>query len=220
MNGPWFGIARVAPDYRTIAAFRQDNPEAIIAAGAAFITCFTPCPRRSWEVPEADQLQVLTDGGYSNAEEVACCERENIEVAAPIKRGAMSIEHFRPVQFIYDEDNDTIRCPGGQTLKPSGIHTRNRAIRYRTPACPATHSPDLTRTVMPTFARGTGKMVQFRPVIRLARSTRLPPPPQCDLSMPHGRAILARSHRHHTPPRPADRRWLRWCQHLRPDWQR
>jgi hypothetical protein len=27
-----------------------------------------------------DQLQVLTNGGYSNAREVARCERENIEV--------------------------------------------------------------------------------------------------------------------------------------------
>ncbi|UFX45595.1 transposase [Bradyrhizobium sp. 41S5] len=86
-------------------------------------------------VLEVDQLQVLTDGGYSNAEEVARCERENIEVAAPIKRGAMNSEHFRPVQFIYDEDSDTIRCPGGKTLRPSGIHTRNRAIGYRTSAC-------------------------------------------------------------------------------------
>ena len=86
-------------------------------------------------VLEVDQLQVLTDGGYSNALEVARCERENIEVAAPIKRGAMNSEHFRPVQFLYDEDSDTIRCPGGQTLRPSGIHTRNRAMRYRTSAC-------------------------------------------------------------------------------------
>ncbi|MER9401413.1 hypothetical protein NKI46_25195 [Mesorhizobium sp. M0615] len=86
-------------------------------------------------VLEVDQLQVLTDGGYSNAEEVARCERENIEVAAPIKRGAMNSELFRPVQFLYDEDSDTIRCPGGQTMRRSGIHTRNWAIRYRTSAC-------------------------------------------------------------------------------------
>lgn len=87
------------------------------------------------DVLEADRLQVLTDGGYSNAEEIARCEREDIEVAAPIKRGAMNSDHFRPAQFVYDEASDTIRCPSGQTLRPSGVHTRNRAIRYRTPAC-------------------------------------------------------------------------------------
>ncbi len=56
-------------------------------------------------------------------------------MSAPIKRGAMNTEHFRPTQFLYDEESDTIRCPAGETLRPSGKHTRNRAIRYRTSAC-------------------------------------------------------------------------------------
>jgi hypothetical protein len=60
------------------------------------------------KVLEVEQIQVLTDGGYSNAEEVARCEREEIEVAAPIKRGAMNSDHFRPAQFIYDDASDTI----------------------------------------------------------------------------------------------------------------
>jgi hypothetical protein len=37
------------------------------------------------------------------------CERKHIEVAAPIKRGAMKSDHFRPAQFVYDEATDTIR---------------------------------------------------------------------------------------------------------------
>ena len=82
-----------------------------------------------------DQLHVLTDGGYSNAVEVSLCEGEAIIVSAPIQRGAMNSEHFRPTQFVYDEASDTIRCPGGHDLRPSGKHTRNRAIRYRTPGC-------------------------------------------------------------------------------------
>jgi transposase len=88
-------------------------------------------------VLDTEELHVLTDGGYSNAEEVARCERDAITVSAPIKRGAMNSEHFRPTQFIYDEASDTIRCPAGETLRPSGKHTRNRAIRYRTSACKA-----------------------------------------------------------------------------------
>src|SRR6266702_2697523 len=87
------------------------------------------------EVLEVDHIQVVTDGGYSNAEEVARCEQDAIEVAAPIKRGAMNSDHFRPVEFVYDEVSDTLRCPAGETLRPSGAHTRNRAIRYRTPEC-------------------------------------------------------------------------------------
>jgi transposase len=94
-----------------------------------------PMAMAAKEVLAIDQIQVLTDGGYSNAEEIARCEQEGIEVAAPIKRGAMNSEHFRPAQFVYEEASDTIRCPAGETLRPSGVHTRNRAIRYRTPVC-------------------------------------------------------------------------------------
>ena len=39
------------------------------------------------EALEADELHVLTDGGYSNALEVARCEDDAIIVSAPIKRG-------------------------------------------------------------------------------------------------------------------------------------
>ena len=62
-------------------------------------------------------------------------EIEDIEVAAPIKRGAMNSEHLRPAQVIYDEASGTVRCPAGEALRRSGAHTRNCAISYRTSAC-------------------------------------------------------------------------------------
>jgi transposase len=96
-----------------------------------------PMSRATMDVLQVDRLTVLADGGYSNAQAIAECERDSIEIAAPIKRGAMNIDFFRLTQFAYDEASDTIRCPAGQTLKSSGKHTRNRAIRYRTKACPA-----------------------------------------------------------------------------------
>lgn len=71
---------------------------------------------------------MLTDGGYSNAE-VARCEDEAITASAPIKRGAMNSERFRPTEFHYDETSDTIRCPAGQNLRPWGRRTRE-------PRCP------------------------------------------------------------------------------------
>jgi hypothetical protein len=66
-------------------------------------------------VLEVDELKILADGGYSNAQAVAQCERDNVEVAAPIKRGAMSTDFFRPTQFTYDASSHTIRCPAGDT---------------------------------------------------------------------------------------------------------
>lgn len=94
-----------------------------------------PMALATMDVLEVDNLNVLADGGYSNAQAIAACEQDNVKVAAPIKRGAMSADYFRPIQFTYDEETDTIRCPAGETLKPSGKHTRNRAVRYRTTAC-------------------------------------------------------------------------------------
>jgi hypothetical protein len=59
------------------------------------------------QVLDVDELKVLADGGYSNAQAVAQCERDHVEVAAPIKRGAMSTDFYRPTQFTYDEGSDT-----------------------------------------------------------------------------------------------------------------
>jgi len=87
------------------------------------------------KVLETDELHVLTDGGYSNAAEVARCEDEAIIVSAPIKRGAMNSEHFRPTQFVHDAESDTIRCPGGHDMRPAAKHNRGRAVRYRTAGC-------------------------------------------------------------------------------------
>jgi hypothetical protein len=74
-----------------------------------------PMSTATMRVLEVDELKILADGGYSNAQAVAQCERDNVEVAAPIKRGAMSTDFFRPTQFTYDASSDTIRCPAGDT---------------------------------------------------------------------------------------------------------
>jgi transposase len=126
-----------------------------------------PMSRATMRVLEVDRLSVLADGGYSNAQAIAECERDNVEVAAPIKRGAMNTEHFRPVQFIYDEPSDTIHCPAGETLRPSGKHTRNRAIRYRTPACKTCRlkeqcTPGAQRTIHRLYDQGALDRMEAR----------------------------------------------------------
>jgi hypothetical protein len=49
-------------------------------------------------------------------------------VPAEGKRGAMNLEHFRPVQFVYDEASDSIRCPAGETL---GLTTNGMSAKPR-----------------------------------------------------------------------------------------
>ncbi|MFC0204463.1 transposase [Novosphingobium soli] len=139
------------------------------------------------QVLEVDQIQVLTDGGYSNAEEIARCEREGIEVAAPIKRGAMNSDHFRPAQFVYDDATDTIRCPAGQTLRPSGLHTRNRAIRYRTPACTScTLKPRCTPGAQRTIHRLVDQGALDRMEARICANPSLMTIRRCTVEHPFG----------------------------------
>ncbi len=141
------------------------------------------------DVLEIDQIQVLTDGGYSNAEEIARCEQEGIEVAAPIKRGAMNSEHFRPAQFIYDEASDTIRCPAGKTLRPSGVHTRNRAIRYRTSACAkCSLKPQCTPGVQRTIHRLIDQSALDRMEARIHADPSLMTIRRCTVEHPSGRS--------------------------------
>ena len=95
-----------------------------------------PMSMAAMEVLQVEELKVLADDGYSNAQAVAQCEGANVEVAAPIKRGAMSSDFFRPTQFTYDEGTDTFQCPAGEMLRLSGKRPRKRAmrgIRSRTP---------------------------------------------------------------------------------------
>jgi transposase len=195
-------MRRLAPDYRTIAAFRQTvlvfgepeakpmgyghspklpayNLQSVVDVESGLIVHHDVCndandshmlhPMSVAEkkVLETDELHVLTDGGYSNAAEVARCEDEAITVSAPIKRGAMNSERFRPTQFHYDETSDTIRCPAGQDLRPSGRHTRNRAVRYRTSACKdcrlkAQCTPGAQRTIHRLIDQGALDRIERR----------------------------------------------------------
>lgn len=134
------------------------------------------------EVLAADALHVLTDGGYSNAEEVARCERDAIMVSAPIKRGAMKSEHFRPSQFC-----DTIRCPSGKTLRRSGVHTRNRAIRYRSSACKTcTLKPQCTPGVQRTIHRLIDQSALDRMEARIFADPSLMRTRRCTVEHPFG----------------------------------
>jgi hypothetical protein len=146
-----------------------------------------PMSLATMEVLQVDHLTVLADGGYSNAQAIAECERDSIEVAAPIKRGAMNTDFFRPTQFAYDEASDTIRCPAGQTLKPSGKHTRNRAIRYRTTACRDCRlKPRCTAGVQRTIHRLYDQAALDRMEARIYADPRLMVTRRCTVEHPFG----------------------------------
>jgi hypothetical protein len=76
-----------------------------------------PMSAAAKKVLETDELHVLTDGGYSNAAEVARCEDEAITVSAPIKRG---------VSFPTTRQS---RTSGRTTAAPSAKSVRG-SLRY------------------------------------------------------------------------------------------
>lgn len=210
-------MRRLAPDYRTIAAFRHDNPEAIIAASAAFVQFCREKGLVGGRVVAIDGTKMRAVASPKNiagaerlARDIAHTEkeiayylnrldiidetvaqgfddqplhRENFSAAiASLKRRKGRLVRRRqelesrdekvlvfgepeakPMGYgrapkmpsynlqsvvdvgsglivhhdVYNDASDTIRCPAGETLRPSGLHTRNRAIRYRTSACPS-----------------------------------------------------------------------------------
>jgi hypothetical protein len=136
---------------------------------------------------QVKRLTVLADGGYSNAQATAEWERDSIGVAAPIKRGAMNTDFFRPNQFAYDTASDTIRCPAGQTLRPSGKHTRNRAIRYRTKACADCRlKPRCTAGVQRTIHRLVDQAALDRMEARIYANPSLMVTRRCTVEHPFG----------------------------------
>lgn len=58
-------MRQLRPDYRTIAAFRHDNPEAIVRMSAAFITFCRGrrCPRRGAACPNASMRSAALTSG-------------------------------------------------------------------------------------------------------------------------------------------------------------
>src|SRR3546814_12320592 len=60
----------------------------------------------------------------------------------------------------------TIRCPAGETMYPKGKHTRNRAIRYRTPAC---QTCQIKQQCTPGYQRTIHRLVDQGALDRMER---------------------------------------------------
>jgi transposase len=81
--------------------------------------------------PEA--MNVLADAGYSNGEQAAACEAQGITPHVPVKRNVNNQGDgtlFDRSAFLYDEQTDTFRCPGNQTLTRKQLSRKDRAVYY------------------------------------------------------------------------------------------
>lgn len=122
-----YGFAPKLPAYNLQSAVHVESG-LIVHHDASDSHMLHPMSVAAKKVLETDELRVLTDGGYSNAAEVARCEDEAITVSAPIRRGPMNSEHFRPTQFHYD-------VPPARTCAPrAGTRATARSTTGRPPA--------------------------------------------------------------------------------------
>ena len=95
-----------------------------------------PVARATQAVLQAEELQVLADGGYANGEHLDACERRGIEVTLPrrIIPGGRA-ELFQKSDFVYEAEQDRYRCPAGEVLTRRGADKRRKLHLYSRKGC-------------------------------------------------------------------------------------
>ena len=104
----------------------------------------------------AAQVSVVADTGYSNGEHGARCEKEGITAIVPRPemvnpRGA---QYFSRDKFTYDVEDDSWRCPAGETLRLFKTSRTQKKKEYATKACGACPlKPQCTNTARRVIVR-------------------------------------------------------------------
>lgn len=92
------------------------------------------------EALEVQELDVLTDGGYFDHEQLKECADNNLHVYIPLPKtgdGSIPDPAYNRKHFTYNKEQDTYTCPAGAELFYTHTTTRrDKQIRvYRTPEC-------------------------------------------------------------------------------------
>lgn len=98
---------------------------------------------RAKDILEVESLEVLTDKGYYNPEEIRKCSENNIIPIIPepkpkqFKEGNVPEPKFYDNQFKYDAVKDVYTCPGGRELAYSGDSIKNKKNmrEYKSNSC-------------------------------------------------------------------------------------
>src|SRR5829696_4417338 len=87
----------------------------------------------------AEKLEAVADRGYFSSEEILACEQAGIRVTLPkpMTSGAKADGRFGKQDFVYSPEDDTYRCPGGETLTCRYTNVENGLTlrRYWASAC-------------------------------------------------------------------------------------
>ena len=98
--------------------------------------------KRSQDLLGIQKIDLLADKGYHNGADIAYCERKGIRTfIPPANQYHQKMAGFRKLDFHYDSQTDSYRCPGGQilshelTYKKKNNRRNYRVKRYGTPMC-------------------------------------------------------------------------------------
>ncbi len=140
-----------------VAGLVPARPDAPAASGGLLITAADVTPDRddhgqllplveqAAAVTGAPLAQVLADGGYHSAANLAACATHDppVPVLMPDPQAPAATDAYHKDRFIYDPATDTFTCPQGQTLRFSGQDRRRdgapivRRYRARKAVCDA-----------------------------------------------------------------------------------
>ena len=83
-----------------------------------------------------DQLAVVADAGYSNGQQLADLEAQDIAVAVPrpVIPGTNKA-FYQKADFVFDLEGNEYRCPAGEVLRYSGDDKRRKLHIYKRSGC-------------------------------------------------------------------------------------
>ena len=122
------------------------------------------------EVLDVDEIDVVADKGYFQAEDIEACEEAGAvpHVPKPERGPARRDGHFPKEAFAYDAENDLYTCPGGQPLKRRGVGKLRDTSIIHYQASPNTCGACALRTQC-TSSQGGRQITRYENEARLER---------------------------------------------------
>ena len=95
-----------------------------------------PIAKATKAILEKEQITVLADKGYHNAEQIHACKEDGIETYVAVqdtpRKNEIPTERYYGEKFEYDEIQDTFTCPQGSTLSTNGNWYNKKYENYIT----------------------------------------------------------------------------------------
>ncbi|MFN3817576.1 IS1182 family transposase [Blastomonas sp.] len=118
-------------------------------------TQLAPMSRQAKDAIGADEITVLADRGYYNAEQVLECDGIGILPCVPKTDTSGKAQRglFTKADYVYDADKDHYTCPAGAQLTRTSIRSDHRGEEYKYRNLTACHTCELRPRCTPEKAK-------------------------------------------------------------------